>query len=635
MKEGMIGGLPFFHGSAGNDYLDELDELREIQEQRMLFDQLEGDTELDSLELMEPTGTKAQRVRNQMQDMETTAYTSGWLDPCNDHFPYKGEKCEIQNRDGMTTSEWKNLLDAARDARLAEKIDNAIPKSHESKDTSDHKITFNYDQVKIVDQDYLKFDFAYGSIKDQDQMEKMIEMFTLRPVQERAFRIVANHSIHPGASQLKMHLGGMAGTGKSQVIKALTTFFNDRGESHRFQLAAPTGSAAALIGGSTYHSLLGLRETDENRNTSTSIAKIKARIEHMEYLFIDELSMLGCRSLYNISKCLALVMGKEEEPFGGVNLILAGDFAQLPPASKEPALYSGEVGTKRQIGDTNWQQENALGKALWHQFIMVVILRENMCQQTQSKKDGQLRKCLENMRYARCSAADIKLLQSRIAGRGIKKVKLAQNRFQNISVIVGINAHRDRLNVLGSSKFAKETNQTLTNFYSLDRWPNENVEQKRQGRTPYKVEDPLRKSNLIENSLQNILWSLPHAATMNKPGILALCPGMPVMVKHNVATECCVTNGAEATVVGWKCSYMTPEKPILDVLFVKLSNPSTTIKLQGLPENVVPIVRTSEKIKCQMPNDREMTIMREQVKVVPSCSVTDYGAQGHTRPNNT
>ncbi|EIW51289.1 uncharacterized protein TRAVEDRAFT_82751, partial [Trametes versicolor FP-101664 SS1] len=45
--------------------------------------------------------------------------------------------------------------------------------------------------------------------------------FSLNEAQERAFRIVANHALRSKPNHLKMYLGGMAGTGKSQVIKAL------------------------------------------------------------------------------------------------------------------------------------------------------------------------------------------------------------------------------------------------------------------------------------------------------------------------------------------------------------------------------------------------------------------------------
>jgi hypothetical protein len=57
-----------------------------------------------------------------------------------------------------------------------------------------------------------------------------------------------------------MYLGGMGGTGKTQVIKALSSFFESRKEAHRFIIIAPTGTAAALLGGSTYHSMFGINE---------------------------------------------------------------------------------------------------------------------------------------------------------------------------------------------------------------------------------------------------------------------------------------------------------------------------------------------------------------------------------------
>ena len=89
-------------------------------------------------------------------------------------------------------------------------------------------------------------------------IEDVIQKFLLNSDQERAFRIVANHAVTPGVKQLIMYLVGMGGTGESQVIKALMPFFKSRNEFHRFVVLAPTGTAAALLQGSTYHSFLGV-----------------------------------------------------------------------------------------------------------------------------------------------------------------------------------------------------------------------------------------------------------------------------------------------------------------------------------------------------------------------------------------
>jgi len=112
-----------------------------------------------------------------------------------------------------------------------------------------------------------------------------------------------------------------------------------------------------------------------------------------------------------------------------------------------------------------------------------------------------------------------------------------------------------------------------------------------------KFVDPLRSNSNIAIALQEKLWELPHGSTEHHPGKLSLCMGMPVMIKRNEATECCVTNGAEATVVGWKAHYITHDKLALDVLFKRLTNPPMTVQLEGLPENVVPVSKQSISIK--------------------------------------
>ncbi|KAF8205242.1 hypothetical protein K438DRAFT_1579668 [Mycena galopus ATCC 62051] len=117
-------------------------------------------------------------------------------------------------------------------------------------------------------------------------------------------------------------------------------------------------------------------------------------------------------------------------------------------------------------------------------------------------------------------------------------------------------------------------------------------------------------------------------------GKLRLCIGMPVMLRHNDATELCITKGQEATVVGWKAAVGSRGQKILDCLFVKLIQPPKTIQVPGLPENVVALTKASKKIWCSLPDDRSIHISREQVLVLPNFAMTDYASQGKTRPFN-
>ncbi|RPD55788.1 hypothetical protein L227DRAFT_509559, partial [Lentinus tigrinus ALCF2SS1-6] len=156
------------------------------------------------------------------------------------------------------------------------------------------------DRVKLVDKQYfMRKEFEVKDPMAKELIDSTVHQFSLNEAQERAFRIVANHAVQSCGEHLKMYLGGMAGTGKSQVIKALTHFFSERKESYRFMCMAPTGSAAALIGGSTYHSMLGFRTKDGSESLST-LMQVRAKLQNVEYIFLDEVSMVDCSSLYKI-----------------------------------------------------------------------------------------------------------------------------------------------------------------------------------------------------------------------------------------------------------------------------------------------------------------------------------------------
>ena len=203
-----------------------------------------------------------------------------------------------------------------------------------------------------------------------------------------------------------MYIEAMGGTGKSQALKALKQFFELRNESHHFVIVAPMGNAASLLRGSTYHHMFSIN--DQQTLSNPTLMMIKDRLLGVDYIFLDEVSMLSCRDMFHISEQLNQITGCSE-PFGGLNFIFAGDFPQLPPAisSEHSSLYSHTVGTKSMSKNA---QEAALGKAYWHQVDTVVILKKNMWQQEQLKDDKAFRVALKNMHYKDCTPADIAFL---------------------------------------------------------------------------------------------------------------------------------------------------------------------------------------------------------------------------------
>ncbi|TFK58812.1 hypothetical protein BDN72DRAFT_737311, partial [Pluteus cervinus] len=144
-----------------------------------------------------------------------------------------------------------------------------------------------------------------------------------------------------------------------------------------------------------------------------------------------------------------------------------------------------------------------------------------------------------------------------------------------------------------------------------------------------------KQRKLISDKVQQFLWNQPVSTSdKNIPGKLSLCLGLPVMIRTNIATELCMTKGQEGSVYGWTASTGRKGQPILNTLFIKLDNPPQKIKFDGLPENVVPIHRTTTATRCLLPDDTKISISRSQVEVLPNFSMTDYASQGKTRKWN-
>ncbi|KZP10041.1 hypothetical protein FIBSPDRAFT_759033 [Athelia psychrophila] len=240
------------------------------------------------------------------------------------------------------------------------------------------------------------------------------------------------------------------------------------------------------------------------------------------------------------------------------------------------------------------------------------------------------------MCYAACTDADIAFLNTRVAGRGKNQPKLARKNFRNVPIITAYNLSKDTVNALGSKRFAEDHKEELVSFYSHDHFKRvEKDTTTKSGRRAVKgVRNVRRKNSTIPIDQQEQIWDLWPSSTDHIAGRLDLCRGMPVMLRYNEATECGVTKGAEAIVVGWHSSEMRENRPILDTVFVQLSNPAKDVQLEGLPVNVIPITRKTEDVLVVLGNGESISITRNQVPLLLNFSMTDYSAQGRTRPYN-
>lgn len=148
---------------------------------------------------------------------------------------------------------------------------------------------------------------------------------TLSDEQER----VAAH-IQAGGNAL---ITGSAGTGKSTLLRELTSRFEGN-----LPVCASTGIAAVNVGGMTVHSWAGLGLGDDPAEViAGNLTERKSgawrRIRTAKRLAIDEVSMIHGELFELIDRVFRLVR-ENDAPFGGIQMILFGDFLQLPPVSK-------------------------------------------------------------------------------------------------------------------------------------------------------------------------------------------------------------------------------------------------------------------------------------------------------------
>mmetsp|Transcript_13823 Transcript_13823/g.28341 ORF Transcript_13823/g.28341 Transcript_13823/m.28341 type:complete len:424 (-) Transcript_13823:195-1466(-) len=127
---------------------------------------------------------------------------------------------------------------------------------------------------------------------------------------------------------------GAAGSGKSFLLKAIVQRFVELGKKDQTFVTGTTGIASCNVGGVTIHSFSGCGLGDEpleamvNRVLHSPHAKKRWR--QCKTLVVDEISMLDGRFFEKLAVVGARARD-DPRPFGGIQLVLCGDFFQLPP----------------------------------------------------------------------------------------------------------------------------------------------------------------------------------------------------------------------------------------------------------------------------------------------------------------
>jgi hypothetical protein len=210
-----------------------------------------------------------------------------------------------------------------------------------------------------------------------------------------------------------MCVPGPGGTGKSRLINAITCYFIETQRKEKLRKLGPTAVSASLIGGHTIHSFLAyLRNTKRQRKaTKSGSSNIENDWKYVDYLIIDEISMVGLRLLVRLNELLTL--GKRappEVPFGGINVILLGDYIQYMPVL-DKSLYANLERDPSTRLPTEADVQYGVGRSLVLQINTVTKLTQQM--RTEDQKYLTL---LNHLRLGETTRADFDYLYTRIIG---------------------------------------------------------------------------------------------------------------------------------------------------------------------------------------------------------------------------
>ncbi|XP_071145215.1 uncharacterized protein [Mytilus edulis] len=146
----------------------------------------------------------------------------------------------------------------------------------------------------------------------------------------------------------RIFINGGAGTGKSHLIKCLfyemtkiLSPYSANPDDIVVLLTAPTATAAFNIGGTTLHQAFSLPQSlpfPYIYLRDDSVNKLRSKLQNLSILIIDEISMVGQRSLLYINERLRQIKQSGNAPFGNICVIAVGDFFQLPPV-KQKCIY--------------------------------------------------------------------------------------------------------------------------------------------------------------------------------------------------------------------------------------------------------------------------------------------------------
>ncbi len=156
---------------------------------------------------------------------------------------------------------------------------------------------------------------------------------------------------------------GPAGTGKTYLLNQFVKLAKNGGK--HVSVTATTGLAATHLGGTTIHawSGIGVQDSLPDRFADHLSKTRREIIEKTDVLLIDEISMMHDYRLDMVDEVCRLVRKQPDVPFGGIQVVMSGDFFQLPPVNRGDSRQGGFV-----VNSNAWRELQPVIIYLTEQF---------------------------------------------------------------------------------------------------------------------------------------------------------------------------------------------------------------------------------------------------------------------------
>lgn len=166
--------------------------------------------------------------------------------------------------------------------------------------------------------------------------------------EQRALILHVIDSLHcfiENRKPVQLFFTGPAGCGKTFILRILMETYNRFCQSHNSQsnsyvACASTGKAAVAIGGTTVHSAFHIT-MDRRHHGKIGFELLQLyrnSFANIKLIIVDEVSMIGANILNTVHTRLQSITGNYDEAFGGMDIMLCGDFRQLSPVNAKPAF---------------------------------------------------------------------------------------------------------------------------------------------------------------------------------------------------------------------------------------------------------------------------------------------------------